>query len=124
MRKYLSECVQLNKSFSKISTQPLTAHVFDYNHSNNFLYLIILKYICVPPLLLSSLPRFQRFVSDSTGHPAVFIGDVKLAELKMFLTRAGFYTELTGGLLVCNRVVSIRKVYCQFIYIYYLNIKK
>ncbi len=40
----------------------------------------------------------------------MFIGDVKLAELKMFLTRAGFYTELTGGLLVCNRVVSIRKV--------------
>jgi hypothetical protein len=43
------------------------------------------------------------------GHDAIFIGDPKLADLRALLTRAGFQTELFGGVIVCNRVVQIRK---------------
>lgn len=63
------------------------------------------------PLLLTFLSYafFSLFCVASIGHPAVFIGDVKMSELRSFLSRNGFYTELQAGVLYCNRVITIRK---------------
>ncbi|KAL6051558.1 cleavage and polyadenylation specificity factor subunit 2 [Balamuthia mandrillaris] len=42
-------------------------------------------------------------------HPAVFVGELFLADFKEVLTQNGFKTEFSGGVLVCNGVVMLTK---------------
>ena len=43
------------------------------------------------------------------GHMTVFIDEVKLRDFKQVLTKAGIHAEFTGGVLVCNNVVAVKK---------------
>jgi len=46
---------------------------------------------------------------NQDSHPAVFVGELKLSDLKQILTKAGFKTEFSGGVLLCNQTVMIKK---------------
>jgi len=66
--------------------------------------------------ILEPLPRTMEVtdfgVTESMNvkaHPAVFVGDVKLADFRQVLQKEGFQTEFKGGSLICNGVVSLRK---------------
>lgn len=50
-----------------------------------------------------------RTHTEPPGHAAVFIGDLKLSDLKAALAKAGFQTDLQSGVLLCNQAVQIRK---------------
>lgn len=43
------------------------------------------------------------------GHMTVFIDEVKLRDFKQVLTKAGIHAEFTGGVLVCNNAVAVKK---------------
>ena len=45
-----------------------------------------------------------------SGHDAVFLGDVRLNEMKTILTRKGYHVQLNRGVLLCNNLISIQKV--------------
>lgn len=44
------------------------------------------------------------------GHNAVFINEPKLSEFKTLLLKEGIPAEFSGGVLVCNNMVAIRRV--------------
>lgn len=49
-------------------------------------------------------------VAESCREP-IFIGDIRLSELKRKLAQAGYQAEFCGeGMLVCNRKVAVRKI--------------
>jgi cleavage and polyadenylation specificity factor subunit 2 len=48
-------------------------------------------------------------LGEVVPHGAVFVGDLRLAEFREELARLGLRTELMGGVLVCNDVVSVTK---------------
>ena len=43
-------------------------------------------------------------------HTSVFINEPKLSDFKQVLTKEGLMAEFSGGVLVCNNLVAIRKV--------------
>ncbi|XP_047136980.1 cleavage and polyadenylation specificity factor subunit 2 isoform X1 [Hydra vulgaris] len=43
------------------------------------------------------------------GHATVFIDEPRLSDFKQVLTKAGIQAEFTGGVLVCNNVVAVRR---------------
>lgn len=47
--------------------------------------------------------------SQITGHPTLFINEVKLSDFKQVLMRHGINAEFQGGVLYCNDVVALRK---------------
>jgi len=58
------------------------------------------------------VPMLVEINNPSTSenlHPAVFVGEIKLSDLKQALSKAGFRTEISGGVLVCNQSVIITK---------------
>lgn len=61
---------------------------------------------------------------NSSNHNPVFVGEVKLTELKRVLQSEGIVAEFKGeGVLVCNEKVAVRKVnYHSFIYLYPFSI--
>ncbi len=57
------------------------------------------------PILKSAPPARVK------GHAAVFLGDLKFADLKRIINKAGISAEFAGGILVCaNGTVNLRKV--------------
>lgn len=53
---------------------------------------------------MDALPR-----SQVAAHRPVLIGELMLSDFKQVLARAGFRAEFSGGILICNDVVAIRK---------------
>ncbi|XP_074663107.1 cleavage and polyadenylation specificity factor subunit 2-like [Tubulanus polymorphus] len=47
--------------------------------------------------------------SEIPGHMAVFINEPKLSDLKTVMVRAGIQAEFSGGVLICNNIVAIRR---------------
>lgn len=45
---------------------------------------------------------------DLAGHSAVFIGDVRLSNLKDVLAQNGIYSYFSGGALICEDTVAVR----------------
>jgi cleavage and polyadenylation specificity factor subunit 2 len=54
--------------------------------------------------VLDALPHNQV-----KGHPSVFINPPRLADFKQVLNKAGLQAEFSGGVLVCNKCVAVRK---------------
>lgn len=46
---------------------------------------------------------------DSAGHPAIYIGDVKLSNFRQKLHDCGFRAEFKGGALIVNGTVALRR---------------
>ena len=44
------------------------------------------------------------------GHYQVFVNAPKFQDLKQVMSRNGIQAEFTGGVLVCNSVVAIKRV--------------
>jgi len=58
----------------------------------------------------SPLPMLKPS-TQAKGHPAVFLGDMKFADLKRILNQAGIAADFYGGILVCaGGAVNIRKI--------------
>eukprot|EP00794_Sanderia_malayensis_P003077 gene3078-3542_t len=43
------------------------------------------------------------------GHRSVFIDEPRLSDFKQILTKAGIQAEFSGGVLVCNNMVAVRR---------------
>ncbi|XP_014663785.1 PREDICTED: cleavage and polyadenylation specificity factor subunit 2-like [Priapulus caudatus] len=54
--------------------------------------------------ILDSVPILQM-----PGHTAVFINDLKLSDFKQTLLQAGYQAEFSGGVLVINNTVAVRR---------------
>lgn len=54
--------------------------------------------------VLDALPNHQVL-----GHCSVFINPPRLADFKQVLNKAGLQAEFSGGVLVCNKRVAVRK---------------
>lgn len=48
-------------------------------------------------------------LQDVAGHPAVFVGELRLSDFKQVLTKAGIHAEFSGGALICDEAVAVRK---------------
>lgn len=58
----------------------------------------------------ASLPTLQP-AGDHQGHAAVFLGQVRPAELQLILQNDGIECELVGGVLVCrNGLINVHRV--------------
>lgn len=44
------------------------------------------------------------------GHTSVFINEPKLSDFKQILVREGIPAEFSGGVLICNNLVAVRRV--------------
>lgn len=44
------------------------------------------------------------------GHSAVFVNEPRLSDFKQVLSKAGVQAEFSGGVLICNSIVAIRRV--------------
>ena len=61
----------------------------------------------------SSVPVLDLVSPEEStgGHLPVFVGEIKLTELKRVLQAEGIIAEFKGeGVLVCNEKVAVRKV--------------
>ena len=47
---------------------------------------------------------------QNMGHKSVFVNEPKLSEFKTLLLKEGVQAEFSGGILVCNNMVAIRRV--------------
>ncbi|XP_071832554.1 cleavage and polyadenylation specificity factor subunit 2-like isoform X1 [Apostichopus japonicus] len=48
-------------------------------------------------------------VSEETGHSQVFVNAPRFQDVKQVMTRNGILAEFTGGVLVCNSTVAVRR---------------
>lgn len=46
------------------------------------------------------------------SHSAVFINEPRLSEFKQLVVSKGIQAEMSGGVLICNNVVAVRRVRC------------
>lgn len=44
------------------------------------------------------------------SHSAVFINEPRLSEFKQLVVSKGIQAEMSGGVLICNNVVAVRRV--------------
>jgi len=44
------------------------------------------------------------------SHSAVFINEPRLSEFKQIVVSKGIQAEMSGGVLICNNVVAVRRV--------------
>lgn len=61
---------------------------------------------------LGVMPELQALHSQGhkdTGHAAVFIGDLRLSDFKPVLEKAGISAIFSGGMLICNGCVAVKK---------------
>jgi cleavage and polyadenylation specificity factor subunit 2 len=56
------------------------------------------------------VPQLMPMLSHQVpGHKAVFINEPKLSDFKQVLIREGIVAEFSGGVLICNNVVAVRR---------------
>lgn len=60
------------------------------------------------------------------SHSAVFINEPRLSEFKQIVVSKGIQAEMSGGVLICNNVVAVRRVRCTvnvklFVAVYHLE---
>ena len=71
-----------------------------------------------PHLLPSCITGAVSFGPFSPGdvavqvpsHSAVFINEPRLSEFKQLVVSKGIQAEMSGGVLICNNVVAVRRV--------------
>jgi len=44
------------------------------------------------------------------SHSAVFINEPRLSEFKQLVVSKGIQAEMSGGVLICNNVIAVRRV--------------
>jgi hypothetical protein len=44
------------------------------------------------------------------SHAAVFINEPRLSEFKQFVVSRGIQAEMSGGALICNNIIAVRRV--------------
>lgn len=54
--------------------------------------------------------QLEHFFVQVPGHASVFIGEPRLSDFKQVLTKAGIQAEFSGGALICNNMVAVKKV--------------
>jgi len=59
------------------------------------------------------------------SHSAVFINEPRLSEFKQLVVSKGIQAEMSGGVLICNNVVAVRRVRCTAVprLLYNANVK-
>ena len=50
------------------------------------------------------------------SHAAVFINEPRLSEFKQLAVSRGIQAEMSGGVLICNNVVAVRRVRQPVVY--------
>eukprot|EP01135_Chromosphaera_perkinsii_P000762 Nk52_evm50s151 gene=Nk52_evmTU50s151 len=48
-------------------------------------------------------------IADVHGHQEVFVGKLMLSDFKQILIKAGYRAEFSGGVLICNDTVAVKK---------------
>eukprot|EP00118_Oscarella_pearsei_P004174 m.17358 g.17358 ORF g.17358 m.17358 type:complete len:752 (+) comp27458_c0_seq1:6-2261(+) len=47
--------------------------------------------------------------TEIKGHPDIFVNEPRLSDFKQILTKAGMQVEFSGGVLICNNIIAIRR---------------
>jgi len=55
------------------------------------------------------------------SHSAVFINEPRLSEFKQIVVSKGIQAEMSGGVLICNNVVAVRRVSCNAMYSFFFH---
>jgi len=53
---------------------------------------------------------FAPVAAQVPSHSAVFINEPRLSEFKQIVVSKGIQAEMSGGVLICNNVVAVRRV--------------
>jgi len=48
-------------------------------------------------------------LSSAKGHKPIFVNEPKLSDFKLHLLKAGFHAEFSGGVLIVNHVIAVKK---------------
>jgi cleavage and polyadenylation specificity factor subunit 2 len=68
-----------------------------------------LEDIATSDLAVGMVPDLSIPTTEVKGHSAVFVNEPRLSDFKQVLSKAGILAEFSGGVLICNSIVAIRR---------------